>query len=419
MASSKLFARAYKSTLNKSGKAIIFVRYSHKGRTTFLSSGESIDPQYWDKNRCRARKSFQGQMKLNLYLETFKDKIDEIVRDARIQDIEPTTSYVVNTIRNIKNGNGLSDKLSFFEFYDQWIEHKQTSCSPGTIRGFKLTKNHLKKYEKQKRIRIDWDTFNLNFYDSFMNYLYGIGNCTNTFGGHIKRIKIILNAAFDRKYHRNENFKSKKFKVESKIAYTIFLNEDELKKIYEVDFSSNSRLDKVRDQFIVACYTGLRFSDFRKIKPESVKDGFLEIQTKKTKQRVMIPWHSYVKEILEKWEYVLPPAVSNQKFNNYIKEVCQLAGLTEKIIIPSDKGGITKDYVYHKFELVSTHTARRSFSTNLFLLGFPSIFIMKITGHRTEKAFLTYIKIDEEQAMKKLKEFWGRKNYMNEKVMAS
>ena len=420
MATTKLIIRNYSSTINRNGKTLIFVLYTHKGKSTLLSTGESIHPHYWDKVNCRIRKSYSGQMKLNLFLQSFKERVDEVVRDARVQNVEPTTSYVVNTFRKIENGNGLSNKLSFFEFFDQWLETKKVDCSPGTIRGFGTTKTHLINYQASKRIKIDWDSFNLNFYDAFKNYFVGkLGNCSNSFGSHIKRIKIILNSATERGYNKNLEFKNKGFKVVSSAADTIYLNEEELKKIYDLDLSGNRRLDTVRDLFIVACYTGLRYSDFRQIKPENIKDGFIHIKTQKTSQNVMIPWHKYVEEILAKWEGILPPAISNQKFNEYVKEVCEMAKINERISVSSDRGGKRKDVVFKKFELVSAHSARRSFATNLYLQGFPSIFIMKITGHKSEKEFLRYVKIDEEQAMKKLKEFWGKKHYRNVKVMAS
>jgi integrase len=156
--------------------------------------------------------------------------------------------------------------------------------------------------------------------------------------------------------------------------------------------------------FIIGCYTGLRFSDLSQLRKENIIKGghMAKISTIKTGEMVMIPLKGIVKTILNKYEGIVPEALSNQKMNEYLKEVGELAKLNESILITSTKGGKRSTETFKKFELITTHTARRSFASNAYLSGVPTISIMKITGHRTEKSFLKYIKISQEDNANKL-----------------
>jgi integrase len=128
----------------------------------------------------------------------------------------------------------------------------------------------------------------------------------------------------------------------------------------------------------------------------------VKIATKKTGEVVIIPLKGYVREILKKYEGKAPEPISNQKMNEYLKELGQLAEVEEDIIITRTIGGKRQSETFKKWELITTHTARRSFATNAYLLNVPTISIMKITGHRTEKSFLKYIKISQEDNANKL-----------------
>ena len=166
-----------------------------------------------------------------------------------------------------------------------------------------------------------------------------------------------------------------------------------------MDLTLNPRLDRVRDLFVIGCYTGLRFSDFSQLKKENIINGNFVITPQKTNDKVIVPIHSIVYTILDKYSYSLPEAISKQNFNLYIKEIAKLAGLCESVII--------NKISVNKCDNLSAHTARRSFATNLFLKGFPAINIMQITGHKTETAFMKYIKVTKEQTADLLKNFWA------------
>lgn len=205
-----------------------------------------------------------------------------------------------------------------------------------------------------------------------------------------------------------DNTKYQLFKNVSEESQSIALNDSELDMLARFDFSRSARLDRTRDLFLVGCYTGLRFSDFTRIREENISGGMLTMQQQKTNEFVTIPLHPVFLRIWEKYSGNLPGNISNQKFNDNLKDVCREAGLTEHVIKSITKGGKKLTTVYEKWQLVSSHTARRSFATNLYKSGFPSLSIMQITGHKTESSFLKYIKVTKEEHAKMLMAHWQK-----------
>lgn len=150
-----------------------------------------------------------------------------------------------------------------------------------------------------------------------------------------------------------------------------------------------------------------RFSDFTAITESNIKNNTLRIELQKTGNPVVIPLHPIVTKIWEKYGKSLPECVSNQRFNEYIKEACKLARIDSPEQKNVTKGGMRLKHTCKKYELVGSHTARCSFATNLYLSGFQALSIIQITGHRTETAFLKYIKVTSEQHADLLRKHWA------------
>ena len=214
-------------------------------------------------------------------------------------------------------------------------------------------------------------------------------------------------------------FKSKRFVAPSEESFSIYMNINELKEIENIDLSEHKKLDVARDLFLIGSWTGLRYSDYSNIKPENIdlKENRITIKPKKTKTTVVIPIHTVVLSILKKYNYVLPKSLSNQKTNDYLKELGEretkwtddkktkcLHEIVTKVIT---KGGLELHTNMKKYELLCSHTARRSFATNQYE-KIPTISIMKITGHTTEKSFLKYIKISPDENAKILQTYWDK-----------
>ncbi len=152
---------------------------------------------------------------------------------------------------------------------------------------------------------------------------------------------------------------------------------------------------------------GCRFSDLEKVGKTDIKDGFITFRQQKTNAKVTIPLHPVVLEILDKYDFNLPEPISNQRFNEYIKEAAQMAGIDTPETITRTVGNALKSETYPKYQLISSHTGRRSFCTNQYKRGLPTLMIMSISGHKTEKSFLKYIKVTQTEHASMMKKAWA------------
>lgn len=320
----------------------------------------------------------------------------------------PHPDSIRNHLQRIINPDQFSTAPTLYKLINRFIsgeiKHEGRNKSINTLKTYKTTLNHLLAFEKEKKYKLSFENMNLDFYNSFISYLISKDLNPNSIGKEIKNLKTFLSAANDFGYTTNIIHKHKKFKKPSKETDSIYITQSEIDALYRHDLSENKRLERVRDLFVFGCYVGLRFSDFSSLKPENIQiiDGekFICKITKKTNEQVWIPCHPIILEIFEKYgnnTNNLPQAPSNQKFNDYIKEASKLTKLTEK-------GRLSKDPNKELWECISSHTARRSFATNYFLEGFSTLHLMKITGHRTETAFLKYIRTTKLDTAKRLNE---------------
>jgi integrase len=197
------------------------------------------------------------------------------------------------------------------------------------------------------------------------------------------------------------------FKVVQEEVDHIYLSDREILSIASVDCGEDKELECVNDFFVIGCLTGLRFSDIKRIRPEYLdNNGFLNIRQQKTSSRIVVPLRTQVKDILEKYDGFAPD-IDSFTFNRRIKELGKLGKIDQKVEIEHKRGTIKESQLLEKYKLISSHTCRRSFCTNAYLNGIDVQLIMKISGHKTEKAFRRYLKISNYEAAQKLKEAWG------------
>ncbi|MEI7581191.1 phage integrase SAM-like domain-containing protein [Runella sp.] len=296
--------------------------------------------------------------------------------------------YIDKMVTDSTNGRRLKD--------GQKLNHR-------TIQRYNTTKQLLQDFQKEYKRPIDFGTIDIDFYKDFNAYMVNVKDYKPaTLGKHVSTLKTFLNEATEESINTNLIFKSKAFKAVEAESDSIYLTEDELAAMYALDLSDSPRLDKVRDLFLIGANTGLRFSDFTTIKPHNLKkvaNGYdLEIIQYKGKAKVVIPVNDTLLAILDKYSNVLPKPISNQKLNNYLKEVAKLVPQLQALVtIVFVKGGKEYEETTPKWERVTTHTGRRSFATNAYKRGKPTLAIMAITGHRTEKAFMKYIKASKSE----------------------
>ena len=393
-----------------SGDTLIFLFFAFEGSRLKYSTGETIKPSHWNANTMRVKKSVGGSTDINDWLDKIHSSVKEIYRTMNTNGELISSTILRDKLDSIRHGK--KERLTLFAFIETFIDSVTSSKKASTISVYRTTVKHLLAFEKYSRQKLDFESMNLDFYNDFSDYLIREkGFSTNSIGKYIKTIKVFLNEATDRGINQKLDFKSKRFKVTTEDTESIYLNESEILKLNDLSLKDKIKLERVRDLFIVGCYTGLRFSDFTQIKAENIKDGYFNIRTQKTDEFVSIPIHPMVKAIMMKYEneYLnsLPPAISNQKMNEHLKKIGEMAELNDDVITSQTKGTLRVETKSKKYELITTHTARRSFATNLYFSGFPAILILKITGHKTEKVFLRYIKMKPQENAMKLKKFWS------------
>jgi integrase len=234
-------------------------------------------------------------------------------------------------------------------------------------------------------------------------YLQNTGGLAkNTIGTHLKKIKQMLKEAHQAGLHSNTSYQA--FQTMQEQVDAIYLTMDEIEAIYNLT-DLPAYLERSRDRFLIGCYTGLRYADFSQIIPSNIDaEGYLRVRTRKTKALVVLPVHPNIYAILQRNGNQPPRSISNQKLNQHLKEIARLAEITQPVSTVRTEGGKRVERTRPKWQLVSTHTARRSFATNAYLAGIPVPAIMQITGHATYKSFLKYVRVDAERNARLLKD---------------
>jgi integrase len=271
--------------------------------------------------------------------------------------------------------------------------------SLNAIKNYGSTLAAVKRYMSANRLKtLQFDDINKSFYDQFKAFCYGIGENKekSTFAGFIKDIKSVMNEAKEAGYQTSDGHKAASFILPSYEADTKALTLAEVDQIHSLDLSANPRMDKVRDLFLIGCYSALRFSNFNNLTIENISEEFIRLKQVKTGDLVTIPIMKRLQKVLDKYEGALPKPVSNQEFNRVIKEVVKAAGLNYLVKVKSFNGGVERTVSKPLSELVSSHTARRSYATIMFKMNIPAMLIMSATGHKTESSFLKYIRANNE-----------------------
>lgn len=280
-----------------------------------------------------------------------------------------------------------------FYAFNLFIKAKSKNYARVTMNSYKNSLSHLKKYSKEEKT-IPFEKLNKDWFEKYVYYLKTeLNHSPGTRSNQVKNIKSVLNYAHELDLHNFTKYQS--IKKEKTINSNIYLSEKEIEELSNTNFKDISE-EKIVDAFIFICLTGLRFSDYSKIsKNNFIKNNehwFINFKQTKTKKEVIVPIvYKQACDILLKYDFELPK-YTNAYFNRRIKKILKIHDLI------SEKVRLNKDYLNGSFlkrELVTVHTGRRTFATNLFLKNTPINLIMAATGHETEKAFRTYIKASE------------------------
>lgn len=231
--------------------------------------------------------------------------------------------------------------------------------------------------------------------EDFVYYLQATARLmSSTVFNHLVRLKTLIKMASFSGYDIDHSYTGVNVKVDDHDVVT--LDRDEITRLYVYAGLTQSE-EIVRDLFVVACMTALRFSDFSRLKEENFIDNMIQIKTQKTGALVIIPQSKYVRSLLRKYNFQLPKCPCIQHFNKVIKTVCRKAGICQPVPYERTIGLERISKMVPKYERIGSHSGRRSAATNMFLAGIPAIRIMKLTGHKTEEAFMRYIGLSKEE----------------------
>jgi integrase len=379
----------------------------------FYSTGEQINPEDWDfkSQRVKNSKKIAGGGDINHLLDKLALKAKELFRNYKADGQFISPSLLKKDLDEAFNNKVRDEETTLLGFIESYIQECQATGAKkeGTIKSYTTTLNHLKNFKKKRLVDVEFETVNIQFYNKLKEFFNTDLNLSlNSAGKHIKNLKTFLSEATKRGINKNMAFRDRGFKKLVEDIKHTYLTVDEIERLYQLNLSVMPAWEAVRDIFVFGCYTGLRFSDLVSIRESNIviNDGkeCIDFITNKTGERVLVPLANTAIKILKKYKYQLPKAICNQKFNAYLKFISQRAGFNQTVQIVRTVGGIKRVEEYKKYELITTHTARRSFATNAYLAGLPAISIMKMTGHKTEQVFMKYISISQEENVSHIKE---------------
>lgn len=381
--------------------------YRYPGGRLVWYPGVKVRPADWNPKTMRVRGSNRLANAINQKLDTLEAQAEKIALEYWNRGEALPLQTFRKELTAFSEGRVLDrpGRVELLQFVQQLIEERKASGAFArlTVNTYRSAMAKVAQYEKETRRKVDFDRVDLDFHAKFTGWLAAKGFKPNYIHKVIKTLKTFMAVAYDRGLTDKTAFRSRAFTAKTEEVEHIYLNEDELTRLGNAVL--DYRLDRVRDLFLIGCYTGLRFSDYSALTPANLVtvDGveLFTIVMQKTRRRVSMPVFPQVRRILDKRGGVPPAGMSNQKLNEYLKEVCRAAGLSDLVTVTRFQGGLRVDTSVEKWTLVTSHTARRSFATNEYLRavreGRSYRPIMDILGHRTERVFFRYIKVSAEQ----------------------
>ena len=415
----------------KGNPSQIYVRFYHsRSFDTTCGSNLLVNPKYWSNKQQRVKATMENPFDANLNkkLDGLKERIILLYNTSYNNGEEINSNWLKKTVAKFHNQpikNEDNDRFLLYSYFKSFIVKASTKINPATgllldkktVAKYNSTANLIKDFEEINKTKLRFNSLDENFHFSIIDFLKNIKMLSSTTcNKHINIIKMVCRQAKAEQINVNQYVLSKTFYVKRDKTYDPYLNESEIQKIFDLEYNKNPRLDNARDWLIIGVWTGLRISDISRLTKLNITDNKIEITTSKTNARAIIPIHHNVKYILEKRNGEFPNKISDQKFNEYIKEVAKDAEITDeifggkmiKIELTKDETAFRKilDY-YPKNELVTSHICRRSFATNHYG-KIPNKTIMAITTHTSEVQFEKYLKQTQIEHVEKLEKLWAQ-----------
>ncbi len=399
-----------KSQKDKSKATLILAVFRYGKNKLVYSTQHKIKPASWndDKQLPKSGAKFYAEIKKDIdsitaaILDVYKDSND----DLQLSDFRNLLDIKLGRIT--EKVNIPKNFTSYFQDYIEKLENNK-NLAHNTIRKFKSVLEFIQKFKGGSCL--EFSDIEMSFKDDYAKWRYDNTKCKsqNTLNKDLEVIKAILKKSYSEKLHTNDIFRDDDFSIKRKQTSIFALNDDDITKLISFDFSGNKDFEIVRDWFVISCWSALRWSDFRTIKPEHIiKDGddiYLKIDTYKTDTLVYIPINDKLDHLLRKYDF-RAPEMENNSFNKTIKKVAEAAGLTDTIAMKVNIRGKNVEVIKRKCDEVSAHDARRTWATINYLKGYPIGLLMQVTGHSSEDMFLSYVGASPLDKARKLNEMF-------------
>lgn len=422
--------------IRKDGTCIVFIQYQYTSiKRTLLNTEIEIPPAFWnydegcivaglppqygnpDELNNELRRMYRVAEDIVLFIQQKKlSNPGEFAKKTFTPRFEPASLKQI--AKELEKGDVKTNLDIFFQI-DDYILSKSKKVSKGMTRIHRNMKYHLQEFETFRKKPITFEVLDFTFYEDFVNFLTYeyvqkrskkeiVGLKINTVGKTIKHFRTFLRNRMRKRIIPPVDMEG--WTILEEEVDAVYLSFEEIELIRKVDLGEHAHLSDYRDELVLGCLTGLRFSDFSNLMENDVRGDLLYKKTQKSDNWVVIPLRPEAQKILKKRfrNGVIPPL--NQVFNRHIKTICKIAGIDIIIKHSYKKGNKTFVETQPKYAWVSSHTCRRSFCTNEFLAGTPVELIMKISGHKSVKDFYKYVRITSEEAALRIKEIWVKRD---------
>lgn len=393
------------------------------GKRLFFFTGYRIDADKWvDKVvggvRVQEVKKNNFNLKgesaseINAKLRRIRIAVEDVFRRLAVNEVPPTTNNVRDELKKELDEETMSRK-TLVEYYRQFVEEESVASTwaKGTITKHNTIIAHLQNYKKQ----LYFEDITEDVLNGFVRYLITEKGLSNTYIVKlIKDIKWFLNWAAKKGYNRTIAYKDFNPKLKgvstSDKTNIIALSVEEFLHLYQLEIKI-PHLERVRDIFCFCCLTSLRYSDVKNLKWSNIQGNHIEIVTIKTDDARPIPLVEMSQCLIDKYKHCkgvsnyIFPVISNQRYNDYLKELGKLAGFDQPQTKVIFRGSERIEFTAPKYELLTSHVARKTFVTIAIFLGIPSDVVRSFTGHKDPKVMERYLKFNMQQKTEWMQKF--------------
>lgn len=371
---------------------------THRGQVYRKCIGLTVSTKFWNQDKQRS-----SNVKDNETIKSVRLKLESVLNDLSTdEEVRGVLSYdlirdnihpgmTIPVVTKIKKAEDTPRKIpTFYEYFDGWA-----STESGAARQKRCTFTTILELMGPK---VSWDDVDSAFYETLVDRMEERGLSINYMGIHIQRLKTMMNSAYKRKYHTNTAYRD--FKVKKTAVTNVYLTDEEMERLWEYE-PPCPQYAQARDLAYLGFKTAARFSDYSRLTVKNIVNGMIRFSQVKTSGQVVIPCSDRVREILARYGGHAPK-MCQQRFNKYIKDICLQCGIRSRVEVVDTRGGVRKHIYKEKWEMVASHTFRRSAIVSLHFAGVPNRQLMLLSGHTTLDSFLKYLCIGREDNAQRL-----------------